>query len=199
MWMRFILAVLIGVSFMCGGITVMAEEPTISSLSAVVYEPTGGLVLYAKNADIPRPMASTTKLMTALLAAERLDADAMVSVPPAALPVEGSQVGLQAGERISVRDLLAALLLASGNDAANALALLMAEDIPSFAATMNQRAAQLGMTHTTFVTPSGLDSGNHSASAYDMALLGAAVLQQPLLAQLCAAKSASMTLGGSSV
>lgn len=164
-------------------------------MSAVVYEPESGLVLYEKDGDTPRPMASTTKLMTALLAAERLDPDATVSVPAAALPVEGTQIGLAAGESVTVRDLLAGLLLASGNDAANALALLMAEDIPAFAVLMNQRAAQLGMTHSTFVTPSGLDAGEHSASARDMAVLGAAVLEHPLLAQLCAAKSVTITVG----
>lgn len=178
------------------GIPVSAAEPTVSSLSAVVYEPESGLVLYEKAGDTPRPMASTTKLMTALLAAERLNPDTIVSVPVGALPVEGTQIGLTAGESISVRDLLAGLLLASGNDAANALALLMAEDIPAFAALMNQRAAELGMNHSTFVTPSGLDAGEHSASAYDMALLGAAVLEQPLLAELCGSKSVTVTLDG---
>ncbi len=152
-------------------------------------------MLYEKARDTPRPMASTTKLMTALLAAERLNPDDIVSVPADALPVEGTQIGLAAGESISVRDLLAGLLLASGNDAANALALLMAEDIPSFAVLMNQRAAELGMNHSTFMTPSGLDAGEHSASAYDMALLGAAVLEQSLLAQLCASKTVTVTLG----
>lgn len=196
MRMRISLTILLCMAVAWYGVPVCAASPSVSSLSAVVYEPESGLVLYEKAGDTPRPMASTTKLMTALLAAERLDPDATVSVPASALPVEGTQVGLAAGESVTVRDLLAALLLASGNDAANALALLMAEDIPAFAALMNQRAAQLGMTHSTFVTPSGLDAGEHSASARDMALLGAAVLEQPLLAQLCAAKTATVTLGG---
>ena len=183
------------VGLLCCGIPVSAAEPPISSLSAVVYEPESGLVLYEKAGDTPRPMASTTKLMTALLAAECLNPDEVVSVPAGALPVEGTQIGLAAGESITVRDLLAGLLLASGNDAANALALLMAEDIPTFATLMNHRAEQLGMTHSTFVTPSGLDAGEHSASARDMALLGAAILKQPLLAELCASKSVTVTLG----
>ena len=175
------------------GVPVCAA-PSVSSLSAVIYEPESGRVLYEKAGDTPRPMASTTKLMTALLAAKRLDPATIVTVPAAALPVEGTQIGLAAGDCIAVRDLLAALLLASGNDAANALALLMAEDIPAFAALMNQQAQELGMTHSTFVTPSGLDAGEHSASARDMAVLGEAVLAEPLLAQLCAAKSATIML-----
>ncbi len=173
-----------------------AAAPGISSLSAVVYQPDSGLILYEKDARTPRPMASTTKLMTALLAAQLLDVDVTVRVPAAALPVEGSQVGLAAGDEVTVRDLLAGLLLASGNDAANALALLMADSLPAFATLMNQQAAALGMTDSHFVTPSGLDGDGHAASARDMALLGAAVLQYPLLRELCAAKTAHITLNG---
>jgi len=179
-----------------GGVPVVAASPpSISSLSAVVYEPESGLVLYEKDPDTPRPMASTTKLMTALLAAECLDPEAVVTVPAAALPVEGSQVGLAVGDTLTVRDLLTGLLLASGNDTANVLACHMAGSLPAFADRMNERAAELGMTDSLFVTPSGLDEGGHSASARDMALLGAAVLEQPLLAELCAAKTAPMHIG----
>lgn len=180
------------------GVSARAQTapPAISSLSAVVYEPTSGLVLYEKAADTPRPMASTTKLMTALLAAKRLEPTATVTVSEAALPVEGSQIGLTAGDTVTVKDLLAGLLLASGNDAANALACAMADSLPEFATLMNREAKELGMTNATFVTPSGLDEGAHSASARDMALLGAAVLREPLLADLCAAKTATITIGG---
>lgn len=170
--------------------------PAISSASAVVYEPESGMVLYEKDGDTPRPMASTTKLMTGLLAAERLSADQKVTVPAAALPVEGSQIGLKAGDTLTVEDLLTGLLLSSGNDTANVLALQMAEDLPGFARLMNERAAELGMKHSTFVTPSGLDAGEHSASARDMAVLGAAVLEQPLLARLCASKNSTLAING---
>lgn len=173
-----------------------ATAPGISSLSAVVYEPESGTVLYEKDSRTPRPMASTTKLMTALLAAQTLSPDAAVTVPAGAVPVEGSQIGLAAGDETTVRDLLAGLLLASGNDTANALALLMADSLPAFAEKMNAQAAALGMTDSTFVTPSGLDAEGHRASARDMALLGAAVLEQPLLAQLCASLSQTVTVGG---
>ena len=174
----------------------VSAAPAISSLSAVVYEPESGLILYEKDARTARPMASTTKLMTALLAVENLDPNETVAVPAAALPVEGSQIGLKAGEQITVRDLLAGLLLASGNDTANALALLMDDSLPAFAERMNRRALTLGMTDSRFVTPSGLDENGHSASARDMALLGAAVLRQPLLAELCASKAEPITVGG---
>ena len=194
-----IVALTIGLLWLCGTLPVVAAAPTVSSLSAVVYEPESGLVLYEKAGDTPRPMASTTKLMTALLAAERLQPDAVVTVPAAALPVEGSQVGLAVGDTLTVRDLLTGLLLASGNDTANALALLMADSLAAFAALMNRRAAELGMEQSCFVTPSGLDEGEHSASARDMALLGAAVLEHPLLAQLCAARTADMHIGDRSL
>ncbi len=172
-----------------------AQPPGISSLSAVVYEPESGRVLYEKDGTTKRPMASTTKLMTALLAAERLRPIDTVTVPAGALPVEGTQIGLAAGDAVTVRDLLAGLLLESGNDAANALALLMADSLETFALMMNEKAAALGMTDSLFVTPSGLDAGEHGASARDMALLGAAVLRQPLLAELCASKTTTATVG----
>ncbi len=181
--------------FCADGLTVHAA-PSISSLSAVVYEAESGLILYEKDGRTARPMASTTKLMTALLAAENLDPNSTVTVPAAALPVEGTQIGLKAGEQITVRDLLAGLLLASGNDTANALALTMDESLSAFAQRMNNRALMLGMTDSLFVTPSGLDKDGHSASARDMALLGAAVLEKPLLAELCASKAESITVGG---
>lgn len=168
---------------------------TLSSLSAVLLEPTSGRVLYEKDAHTPRPMASTTKLMTALLAVENVDPDAEVVVEPAAVRVEGSALGLRGGDHITMRDLVTGLLLVSGNDAANAVAYAVAGDIPSFAAKMNARAAEIGMKDTTFVTPSGLDEGEHSSSAYDMALLGAEVLKHPLLADICATKSAVIEFG----
>ena len=196
-WKRWAAALMCSVLllFYADGLTVHAA-PAISSLSSVVYEPESGLILYEKDARTPRPMASTTKLMTALLAAENLDPNRTVTVPAAALPVEGTQIGLAAGEEITVRDLLAGLLLASGNDTANALALLMDEDLSAFSRRMNHRALTLGMTDSTFVTPSGLDKDGHSASARDMALLGAAVLEKPLLAELCASKAETITVGG---
>lgn len=196
-WKRWAAALtcLVLLLFYADGLTVCAA-PAISSLSAVVYEPESGLILYEKDARTARPMASTTKLMTALLAAENLDPNRTVTVPAAALPVEGTQIGLRTGESITVRDLLAGLLLASGNDTANVLALLMDDSLPVFAERMNRRALTLGMTDSLFITPSGLDKDGHSASARDMALLGAAVLKEPLLAELCASATATISVDG---
>lgn len=179
--------------------SVTAESIPLSSLSAVVYEPDSGRVLYAKDPDTKRPMASTTKLMTALVAADCLPMDATVTVPEAAVLVEGSSMGLRGGNTLTVRDLLTGMLLSSGNDAANAVALLSAGSLPSFAERMNAKAKTLGMTRSLFVTPSGLDEGEHGSTARDMALLGAAVLQSPELAAMCAQKRATVTISGSPV
>ncbi len=200
--MRRILILLLAVWIVCGGsLSASAKAPpqTVSSHSVVLYEPESGRVLYAKNADVPRPMASTTKLMTALIAVEHLEAERVITVPAAAVLVEGSSVGLRGGDTLTVRDLLAGLLLSSGNDAANTVALLVSGSLDRFAELMNRKAAELGMTDTVFVTPSGLDEGDHHSTAHDMALLGAAVLEVPLLAELCALKSTTVHINGSAV
>lgn len=177
-----------------------AQAPQgLSSLSAVLYEPESGRVLYEKDADTRRPMASTTKLMTALTAVQCLDTAATVTIPEAAVLVEGSSMGLRGGDRLTVRDLLTGLLLSSGNDAANALALLSCGSLPAFAARMNANAAALGMSRSVFVTPSGLDEGEHGSTARDMARLGAAVLREPLLAELCGTKVATVHINGNTV
>lgn len=172
------------------------EPPAVSARSAVVYAPQRDVLLYDKAGEVKRPIASTTKLMTALLAAERLSPEDVVQVPPGAVPVEGTQIGLKTGDTLTVRDLLAGLLLASGNDAANTLALLMAPTSADFAVLMNERARTLGMTDSRFVTPSGLDQGDNGATARDMAVLAAAVLEVPVLAQLCSMQTATVTVQG---
>ncbi len=177
------------------GVYTAAEAPAVSSLSAVVYLPETGQVLYEKDGDTRRPMASTTKLMTALVAAETLDLSAELTVSAEAVRVEGSSLGLRGGDRITGQDLLTGMLLESGNDAANAVALTVEDSLEAFARRMNQKAAELGMTNSGFVTPSGLDAEGHGASARDMALLGAAVLENPTLAAICATKNTQIAFG----
>ncbi len=169
-------------------------EVSSSAGAAVLYEPSTGRVLYEKNAHTKRPMASTTKLMTALVAVERLAPDARLTASAEALAVEGTSMGLRAGDTVSRDDLLYGLLLSSGNDAANVLALSTAPTLEAFATLMNEKADALGMTASQFVTPSGLDADGHGASAYDMALLAAAVLKDPLLASICACRQATVTV-----
>ena len=162
-----------------------AAETAVSSRSAIVMDATTGEVLIEKDAHTPRAMASTTKLMTALLAAERLDWDATITVPAGAVPVEGTSLYLAAGDRLTVADLVTGLLLASGNDAANVIAFLVSGSLSAFADEMNRRAAAIGMTNSLFVTPSGLDEGDHHSTAYDMALLAGEVLKNERLAAVC--------------
>lgn len=167
----------------------------LSAKSAVLYEPDSGRVLLEKDAHTPRPMASTTKIMTALLALELCDPETEITVPQEAVMVEGSSLGLRGGDKITMKDLVTGLMLQSGNDAANAIAMVTAGSLPAFAEKMNAKAAELGMQDSRFVTPSGLDQDGHSSSAYDMALLAAAALRNPLLAEICAKKSAVISFG----
>ncbi len=162
--------------------------PGVSAASCVLYEPESGRLLFEKDAHTARPVASTTKLMTALLAAESGDLDRVVTVTKEAVMVEGTALGLREGDQITIRDLIVGLLLVSGNDAANVLAIALAGDLPSFAEKMNARAQEIGMQDSHFVTPSGLDAEGHAASAYDMALLAAQVLKNEELAAICASK-----------
>ncbi len=178
--------------------TVSAQDAVAvssSAASAVLYEPSSGRVLFEQNAHVKRPMASTTKLMTALLAAECIPQDATLTATAEALAVEGTSMNLQVGDTVTRDGLLYGLLLSSGNDAANVLALSADGSYEAFAERMNARAAQIGMTNSCFVTPSGLDADGHGASAYDMALLAAAVLENDLLATICATKETSVTVG----
>ncbi len=175
-------------------IPIRAEELSLSSAAAVVLEADSGDVVFQKDPHTPRSMASTTKLMTALVAAETLPVDTAVKVSSAAVAVEGSSLGLRAGDMLTLGDLLTGLLLSSGNDAANAVAETVAGDLPSFAQLMNSKANALGMQNSGFVTPSGLDAEGHAASAYDMALLGRAVLKNDFLREVCATKSTKITV-----
>lgn len=173
-----------------------AAGPEVSAQSAVVLTADTGAVLFEKDGHTPRPVASTTKIMTALLALEAAQeqGDPLVDITQEMVAVEGSSMGLQAGGSISLTGLAAGMLLASGNDAANAAALYLDGSLESFTARMNQRAAALGMEDTHFVTPSGLDGEDaqgmaHLSTAYDMALLARAALEDQAFRQLCSSPS----------
>lgn len=163
-----------------GGLSVSAEtaeEINISASSAVLYEPVSGTVLFGKNEHEVLPVASTTKIMTALLAFESGHENDPVTVTPDMVNVEGSSMGLRAGEVLTLGDIARGMMMASGNDGANAIALYLSDSAEAFAEKMNARAAELNMTQTHFVTPSGLDAEGHGSTAYDMALLAAEAMQ----------------------
>ena len=152
-----------------GGAVEVQGSLSLSAKGAVLMNGSTGEVYHAKRADLRLPMASTTKIMTALVVIESIhDLSQSVSVHPGAVNIEGSSVYLSAGERISVEALLYALLLESANDAAAALAYAVAGSIPAFADKMNARAAEIGLSDTCFVNPHGLYDDGHYTTAYEL-------------------------------
>ncbi len=151
-----------------------ANEPGVSAQSAILISGDDGTVIFEKNSHERLAMASTTKIMTALLTLEEAEraGDPVIDITEEMVRVEGSSMGLQAGNRLTLTNLTSGMLLASGNDAANAAALYLGESREGFAKLMNARAREIGMEETNFVTPSGLDDDEHYSTAYDMALLG---------------------------
>ena len=153
--------------------------PAVGSAAAIVVDGRNGDVMFSRNADARRAIASTTKLMTALLALERARPNEVVTAPPYnALPVE-SQIGLRAGERMTVEDLLEALLLESANDAAVALAEGLSGSRGAFVREMNERAAELGLEDTSYANPIGLDDPANYSTARDLADLSLILMRRP--------------------
>jgi D-alanyl-D-alanine carboxypeptidase/D-alanyl-D-alanine carboxypeptidase (penicillin-binding protein 5/6) len=148
----------------------------VSAKAAIVIDTDSKAILYEKNINERLPMASTTKIMTALLALENPYVDVEFTVDSDAIRVEGSSMGLHDGDVVTLRQLAYGLLLASGNDAANAAAVAMASNIPMFADMMNERAKMLELRNTNFTNPSGLHDENHYTTAYDLAMLGIAAI-----------------------
>lgn len=168
--------------------------PELSAKCAILMDAESGRVLFEKNSHEERAIASITKLMTALVAAEHVSSlDECVTVRPEWTGIEGSSIYLRAGENVTVETLLYGLLLNSGNDAAVALAGYCAGDVETFAEWMNVRAGELGMEHTHFTNPNGLSEEGHYSTAYDMALVARACLENEVVAKIAATKS--ITLG----
>jgi D-alanyl-D-alanine carboxypeptidase (penicillin-binding protein 5/6) len=163
----------------------------VAAGSAALVDLDTGQVLFAQNADDERPIASLTKLMTAVLVMRSADADDVVTVSDRASTSIGgvgiSELGLQAGERLTVEELLYALLLQSANDAAVALAEHVSGTVESFVKAMNAEARRLGMRHTRFYSPNGLDDRGYS-TALDLARLARAAYAEPLFARIDTAR-----------
>ena len=186
--MKKVVAVLLTACFLCPA-CYAAEAPTVSAASAILVDAATGRVLYEKDADTQRLIASTTKLMTALVAVESTpDLQRMVTVIPE-YQAEGSSMYLAVGEEITLEELLYGLLLHSGNDAALAIAGGCAGDVETFVGWMNQWASEIGMSNTHFSNPNGLDAEDHYSTAYDMALLAREVLENDVLREMVATKS----------
>lgn len=167
----------------------------LSAETAVLLESDSNTALYCKNAEQTMTMASTTKIMTALLMLENANLNSEITVTEEMAAVEGTSMGLLPGDRVSVRELVYGMLLPSGNDAANTAAYALAGSIPEFANLMNEKAVTIGMTNTHFVTPSGLDAEGHYSTAYDMALLGSYAIKNREFFNICSTKSIRVDYG----
>lgn len=165
------------------------SAPSVSAKSAVLMDQDTGEIFFAKDENTRRPMASTTKIMTALLTLESAAADnRVVTVTNEMVRVEGSSMGLLPGNQLTLKSLAAGMLTVSGNDAANSAAIALSGSVSAFAERMNHRAQELGLKDTHFVTPSGLDNDEHYTTAHDLALLAAAAMKNPDFAAIAGSK-----------
>lgn len=176
-------------------IQTVSAKTEISAKAYIVMDLASGEIISSKNEDAKMPIASTTKIMTALIALEQADAEESFEVNEAAIMVEGTSMGLRKNDKVTLNDLAKGMLLASGNDAANTAAYKIAGSNENFAKIMNERAAKIGMKNTNFVTPSGLDSKEHYSTAYDMALLAASALDNEDFAEICKSQKLFVRLG----
>ena len=152
----------------------------ISASSSVLLDGQTGRLLYSKQADKQSLIASTTKIMTALVVCEQVNVLDRVRIPKEAVGIEGSSMYLKEGEILTVQELLYGLMLHSGNDAAVALAIYCGGTVEGFAELMNDKAHRLGLHNTHFVNPNGLDSPGHYSTARDMAILSAYAMENPI-------------------
>ncbi len=161
----------------------------ISAQKAILMDGLTGRVLYERRSSEKSLVASTTKIMTALLVCETCNVLDQVVIPKEAVGIEGSSMYLREGEHVTVQELLYGLMLSSGNDAATALALYCSGSIEAFAQRMNEKALALGLSGTHFTNPHGLDEPDHYSTARDLAVLAAYAMKNPLFAQTVGTKN----------
>ena len=161
----------------------------LSAEKAVVLDAVSGRVLYEKNADSQSLIASTTKIMTALVICEQCNVLDRMRIPKEAVGIEGSSMYLKEGEVLTLQELLYGLMLSSGNDAAVALAIYCGGTVEGFAELMNDKARVLGLNNTHFENPNGLDSPGHYSTARDLAVLAAYAMENPIFSKTVSTKS----------
>ncbi len=166
------------------------EAPAVSAKSVVVLDARTGMILLEKDPAIKHFPASTTKLMTALVALERCSPQNHIKVGP--IVKEGTQMGLTRGDVVTVETLLSGMLIASGNDAAYTLSFACSDSYLSFVDSMNKKAKELGMTSTNFENPAGFDGKNQYSTASDLAKLAKVAVSNPLISKIVATKNASL-------
>ena len=170
--------------------------PNLNAKAAILYDATYDRVLYEKNSREKRANASTTKMITALVAYENGNLDDVVEVSVKAANTGGSTINLRKGDKITLNDLIKGLLVHSGNDAAVAIAEHISGSVENFAILMNDMAETVGAVDTNFVTPHGLDAENHHSTAYDLMIISKEILNTPYLANIVAQKTVEITVNG---
>lgn len=175
-----------------------SNEPIINSRSAIVLDRNSKLILYGKNENEKRKMASTTKIMTAIVVIENTNLEEITTISSKAAGTGGSRLGLHKNDKISIINLLYGLLLCSGNDAAVALAEFTSGSVENFSILMNNKATELGLTSTHFVTPHGLDNEEHYTTAYELALLADYALKNKTFSNIVKTKNYTIQINSSS-
>ncbi len=173
-----------------------AAPPAVGAPSAVLVEPATGDIVFGRNANDRRFIASTTKLMTALVVLDRLSLDDVLAAVPYPQSAAESLVGLRAGERMTVRDYLRGLLLASGNDAAQTLAIRTAGSVKAFVRLMNERARRIGLKNTHFTTPVGLDTEGNYSTASDLVAIALVLRTSAFIRETTNRPDATLTVRG---
>lgn len=171
------------------------SQNDISAECAVLMTAQSGEVIFAKDEHKKHSMASTTKIMTSLIAVQSGRLQNEIKVTDSMVQIEGTSMGLVGGDSVSLKELVYGMLLPSGNDAANVTACYLGGNVDNFVKQMNKKANEIGMKDTNFVTPSGLDDENHYSTAYDMALLGREAVRNPEFLKICSSKKATLTYG----
>lgn len=176
----------------------VSELPKTNSRRYIVYDRISKSMIIGKNEDVKSAMASTTKIMTTIVILEKADLNEKVTVSAKAGGTGGSRLGLKRGDKASVRDLLYGLMLRSGNDAAVALAEHVGGSVKGFAELMNEKAIELGLTNTHFVTPHGLDDANHYTTALELAKLTDYAMDNETFAKIVGTKSTTIYINNQS-
>lgn len=172
------------------------NNPELNARIALIYDRASGRIIYEKNGNKQTPMASTTKILTAIVTLENADLKETVTIESKAAGIGGSRLGLKKNDKITVNDLLYGLMLRSGNDAAVALAIHVGGSIEGFADMMNKKAEELGLTNSHFVVPHGLDNEGHYTTAYELAKMAGYALNIPKFKEIVSNKSATIYING---
>lgn len=173
-----------------------AEELETNSRIALIYDRASGQILYEKNGEKQTPMASTTKIMTAIVVLENTDLTETVTINAKAAGIGGSRLGLKKNDKITVNDLLYGLMLRSGNDAAVALAIHVGGSVEGFASMMNEKAKEMRLTNSHFVVPHGLDNEGHFTTAYELAKMADYALKIDKFREIVSTKLTTINING---